>query len=299
MTEQRRATLTYDDKAWWPALLSLNQADTARKLWPLLLAMTLYTTLVALAVLEWAHVTWETDWSNVAVMHSLLGFAISTLLVFRTNTAYDRWYEGRRLWGALTNNGRNLAIKLAHIINANDAEDRRFFRVMIPNFAFVLKNHLRDTFLAEDWEALPEYPAEALPQGKHLPNYVASELFGRLNKLYFVGVIQPEQLLVLNAEFQALTDITGACERIKNTPIPYSYSSFLKKFIVIYCITLPFGYVMSLHYWVIPVVVFIFYVLTSLEVIAENIEDPFGLDANDLPTEAFCENLRKHVGELL
>jgi len=290
---------SYDDKAWWSAVFSFNSADTAHKLAPLLLAMTGYTLLVAFAVLDWFHIDHAMDWSNVAVMHSLLGFAISTLLVFRTNTAYDRWYEGRRLWGALTNNARNLSIKLSHIINANDGADREFFRVMIPNFAFVLKNHLRGTFRAEDWESLPEYPVEGLPQGSHLPNYVASEIFGKLNKLYFQGVIMPEQLLVLNPEIQALTDITGACERIKNTPIPYSYSSFLKKFIVIYCVTLPFGYVVSLHYWVIPVVVFIFYVLTSLEVIAEDIEDPFGLDANDLPTEEACENIRKHVGELL
>lgn len=298
MTGQRSAP-AYDDKAWLPALFSFKPADTTRKLAPLLLGMTAYTTLVAVAVLEWFHIDHAMDWSNVVVMHSLLGFAISTLLVFRTNTAYDRWYEGRRLWGALTNNGRNLAIKLAHILEPDDEADRRFFRVMIPNFAFTLKNHLRSQFLSEEWEEVPEMPVGDINPDRHVPNYVACRIFGKLDELYKRGIIRPEHLLVLNAEFQSLTDITGACERIRNTPIPYSYSSFLKKFIFVYCITLPFGYVMSLHYWMVPVVVFIFYVLASLEQIAEEIEEPFGTDANDLDTETYCANLRRHVGELL
>jgi len=117
--------------------------------------------------------------------------------------------------------------------------------------------------------------------------------------LYKQGKITGDQLIILNAEVQSLTDICGACERIKNTPIPYSYSAFIKKFIFAYVITLPFGYVFQLGYYVIPVVVFIFYVLASLELIAEEIEDPFGNDPNDLPTAKIAENIRKNVEELI
>ena len=99
------------------------------------------------------------------------------------------------------------------------------------------------------------------------------------------GVISNEEMLFLNDEFKSFNDICGACERIKNTPIPYSYSAFLKKIIFIYIITLPFGYVFNLGYYVIPVIAFIFYVIASLELIVEEIEDPFGNDANDLPIE--------------
>ena len=98
---------------------------------------------------------------------------------------------------------------------------------------------------------------------------------------------------------QTFTDVCGACERIKNTPIPYSYSAFIKKFIFFYIMTLPFGYAFSLGYYSIPVVIFTFYVLASLELIAEEIEDPFGDDANDLPTEKISENIKKHVEEIL
>jgi len=98
---------------------------------------------------------------------------------------------------------------------------------------------------------------------------------------------------------QSFTDICGACERIKNTPIPYSYSVFIKKFILIYVATLPFGFVFSLGYWVIPIVGFIFYVLASLELIAEEIEDPFGADENDLPLGKMARGIQVHIHELI
>ncbi len=103
----------------------------------------------------------------------------------------------------------------------------------------------------------------------------------------------------MNAEATSFLDICGACERIKNTPIPYSYSGFIKKFIFFYIITLPIGYVFDLGYIIIPIVVLVFYVLASLEVIAEEIEDPFGKDANDLPLDRMAENIKKNINEIL
>ena len=109
------------------------------------------------------------------------------------------------------------------------------------------------------------------------------------------GILLPEHLLLLNPEIQSLMEVCGACERIKNTPIPFSYSSFIKKFIFIYCLTLPLGYVSNLHFLVVPLVVFVFYVLASLEVIAEEIENPFGTDDNDLPLDTICKGIHKTV----
>jgi putative membrane protein len=124
-------------------------------------------------------------------------------------------------------------------------------------------------------------------------------MYHKINDLYEAKKISGEQLITINDELVAFTDICGACERIKNTPIPYSYSAFIKKFIFFYTMTLPFGYSVSLGYLVAPVVVFIFYVLASLELIAEEIEDPFGNDENDLPTKKISENIKKHVEELI
>jgi putative membrane protein len=244
--------------------------------------------------IEYWHLPDSSHVKNISIMHGMLGFVISLLLAYRTNTAYDRWWEGRKLWGGLVNNSRNLAIKLSIILQ--DEKDRNFFRKVIPSYASILHKHLNDSDTGR--QLFDDVDLE-IDHHKHKPNQVAKILFQKINDLYVSKKITGDQLIILNTEIQSFTDICGACERIKNTPIPYSYSAFIKKFIFIYVLTLPFGYVFSLGYYVIPVVVFIFYVLASLELIAEEIEDPFGTDANDLPTRKMAENIKKHVEELI
>jgi putative membrane protein len=139
---------------------------------------------------------------------------------------------------------------------------------------------------------------EPLDQEKHGPNQIVAMIFKRVNLLYQDKKITGDQLIILNSEIHSFSEICGACERIKNTPIPHSYSSFIKKFIFIYVLTLPFGYVVSLGYLVIPAVAFVFYILASMELIAEEIEDPFGTENNHLPLEKISSNIRKHVKEI-
>jgi len=105
-------------------------------------------------------------------------------------------------------------------------------------------------------------------------------------------------LIVVDKELKSFFDIMGACERIKSTPIPFSYSIFLKKFIFFYVLTLPIGFVAYFEFWAIPISVFVFYVLVSLEIIAEEIEMPFGTDANDLPTQKLSDMIRRNVNEI-
>jgi putative membrane protein len=231
---------------------------------------------------------------GISVMHTTVGFVLSLLLAYRTNTAYDRWWEGRKLWGALVNNSRNLAIKLSAILK--DEHDKKYLRFLIATYASVLAKHLSDE---EVGQILFDDVDLQIDHKKHKPNQVAKALFQKIHDLHQSGKISGEQLIILNGELLSFTDVCGACERIKNTPIPYSYSAFIKKFVFFYVMTLPFGYAFSLGYYVIPVVVFIFYVLASLELIAEEIEDPFGGDANDLPTTKIATNIKKHVEEIL
>ncbi len=264
----------------------------------MIIAMALYSWLIAYLELEYWQISNSTYIKNLTLLHNLLGFVLSLLLVFRTNTAYDRWWEGRKLWGALVNNSRNLAIKVKSFI-PTDVEDLHFFKRIIPLYATMLARHLHTekTRLALDEKEHPEL--KHLDNEKHIPNQVALLMMQRANKLYTDKKITGDQLIVMNSELISFTDTCGACERIRNTPIPYSYSVFLKKFIFFYIMTLPFGFVFNLGYWVIPVVCFIFYALASLELIAEEIEDPFGKDANDLPTEKLASNIKLHVEEIL
>jgi len=289
--------ITYDSRNWLAAL-ALHRSDTFRKLLPMLVLVGLFTWGIGYLETEYLRLSKGDYVSNLPVMHSLLGFAISMLLVFRTNTAYDRWWEARRLWGQLVNVSRNTAIKLAAMLPTDDPRGRAQYAVLIGRFAKELRLHL----LSEKTRtALDEAPAEleGLDRSKHVPSQLASMLHGRAHRAYRDGIITGDQLIGLAADLTAFMDICGACERIKNTPIPYSYSTFLKKFIVIYSLTLPFGFVFSLGYIAIPVVIFVFYVLASLEIIAEEIEDPFGLDANDLPLDRLASMIAANVDELL
>lgn len=289
--------ISYNPKEWF-GIFRLHKADTFRKLFPLIIIICLYSWVICLVEIKWLKLSDNHHLKNIPLMHGLLGFAISMLLVFRTNTAYDRWWEGRKLWGALVNNSRNLAIKLHRFLPETAVEDQNFFKNIIPLFASELHRHLQTevTRLELDIKPHPEIPD--FDTSKHVPNQIVSAMLQRVNLLYKNGKISGDQLIILNAEVQSFLDVCGACERIKNTPIPYSYSAFIKKFIFAYIITLPLGYVFSLGYLCIPVVGFVFYILASLELIAEEIEDPFGTDANDLPMDRIASNIKRNITEI-
>nr|WP_068892394.1 bestrophin family ion channel [Pedobacter panaciterrae] len=284
--------INYNPKDWFTFIFHIHKADTIRKLWPLMISVAIFSGIIAFLELNYLRLAETTYVKNIGMMHNLLGFVISMLLVFRTNTSYDRWWEGRRLLGALTNVSRNFAIKIKSLkLNEEHVE---FFEYGIPKYAFALKEHLREKQYFGKNSFLIEVDG-----GKHIPNQVAASISSKVFELQATGAISQEQLIILNADVQQFTDICGGCERIKNTPIPYSYSAFIKKFIFIYVITLPFGWVFSLGYFVVPIVPFILYVLASLELIAEEIENPFGVDANDLPVDEICNNIEKHVEQIL
>jgi len=291
--------ISYNPKTWFEFLFRFHKSDTLRTLLPVIFGMCLYSAAVAYLEIEYWKLSDNHHLKNITIMHSVLSFVISMLLVFRTNTAYERWWEGRKLWGSLVNTSRNLAVKMSVILPKTDETNRAFFTAIIPQYAVALKNHLQleSTRLALDEKEHPEF--NTIRYSKHVPNQLHQLAFKKINDLYMGGRITADQYRNLNPEVQAFADICGACERIKNTPIPYSYSAFIKKFIFFYVITMPLGYVFSLGYFTIPVVGFIFYVLASLEIIAEEIEDPFGTDENDLPLRKICDNIEKHVKEIL
>jgi putative membrane protein len=286
--------IQYNPKDWIIFIFRFHESDTFRRLFPMMVFIGIYAAGIAYLELQYLKLSDSSHVKNLSLIHTTVGFVLSLLLAYRTNTAYDRWWEGRKLWGALVNNSRNLAIKLSAYLS--DENDKEFFRKIIPTYASVLSQHLMNEDVSK---MLFEGLDLEIDHHEHHPNLIAQHIFQKANELYTTGKISGHQFYIINAELQSFTDICGACERIKNTPIPYSYSAFIKKFIFFYVMTLPFGFVFNLGYYVVPVVVFIFYVLASLELIAEEIEDPFGSDANDLPTSKIASNIKKHVEELL
>jgi putative membrane protein len=280
----------YNPKEWFSFIFKINKAETLRELFPLMLAVGAYAGVVTYFLIDFWQLPDTSILKKVIYIHQTIGFVFSLLLAFRINSAYDRWWEGRKIWGSLVNNSRNLAIKLKHLIGEDELA---FFNYAIPRYARTLRDHLRDEYVPEEQSFIR---IDAL---KHVPNQVASEMIKNIYRLNKEGVINPEQLFSITAEITSFTDICGACERIKKTPIPFSYNVFIKKFIFTYIMTLPFTWAFDLKYFIIPVICFVLFVFASIELLAEEIEDPFGRDANDLPLDSICENIQKHIGELI
>ena len=283
----------YDNKHWISVLLSMHKSDTLKTLGSGMIAMAVYAGIVAYLEIEYFKIDKDSSIRNISLIHTLLGFVLSMLLVFRTNTAYDRWWEGRKLLGKMVNDSRNLAIKLHAILPEGDKENRDFFKKYLCFFPHLLSRHLSKQStkmeLAQDQQ---HTEVEQLP---HPPNALIWRIQNQVQKLYREGVITGDQLIILDTQLSGFLDVCGGCERIKNTPIPYSYSSFTKKFIVIYVITLPIAYAMSIGYMMTFLTVFVFYVLMSLEVLAEEIEEPFNNEENDLPMELIAQNIERNI----
>ena len=286
--------IRYNPKSWFKLIFTMHNSDTLKKMGWILLVCVIYSG--AIVYFEHQYKDYFKLISTTAI-HGLLGFVMGLLLVFRTNSAYDRWWEGRKQWGAMVNNTRNLAIKLNAVLpEGHDA--RAYFKRMIPNYVFAMKEHLREGVDSTELEG-SEAEIETWMSRDHVPNALASGMYDRLHELYKSDTITGDQLITLDKELKSFTDIIGACERIKNTPIPYSYSIFIKKFIFIYSFTMPVGLAFDFEYWTVPIVAFVLYVFGSLEILAEEIEDPFGRDANDLPTDDLSVKIKSNVGEIL
>lgn len=288
----------YNTKNWIETLFRIGKSETIKKLILPMFVMAVYSSAVAYIELTVLDIHENSFLKDLSLIYSLLGFVLSLLLVFRTNTAYDRWWEGRKLWGQLVNDSRNLAIKLNAILPNEDSYNRTFFIKSIAYFPHLLSRHLSkestELALDENYNELHFTEKE-----QHPPISLINMMMNRLLHLQKEEKISTEQMIFMDKQLSGFLEVCGGCERIKNTPIPFSYSSFVKKFIMIYVMILPISQVATVGYAMIPLTVFVFYVLMSLELIAEEIEDPFSNDENDLPTEQMAQNIERNVQQII
>lgn len=290
--------IQYNPKAWFSLILHSYSRHVMRTLQPVLLFMALYSLVCCYLILDVFRLH-EKEFHSTIGMHSLLGIVLGLFLVFRTNSAYDRWWEGRKLWGSLVNNTRNLAHKLNAFLPVEDKENREYFTKMIQNFVVSVREQVRQGAKVEELDPVGNDFQAQFKGIRHIPNRISTLMYQRINQLYSKKELTGDQLFLVDKELKEFSDILGACERIKNTPIPYSYSMYIKKFIFIYIITLPFGFVTLIEYLTVPVVILISFVIFSVELIAEEIEDPFGRDVNDLPTDDLTDKIHDNVEEIL
>jgi len=221
---------------------------------------------------------------------TLFGIALAIFLGFRNNVSYDRFWEGRKLWGALLNTARSLARQSATLITPRMEEQAHnpFVRYLIC-FTYALKHQLRHTDPDEDFKRIGGSGLAAQFQSyRYKPAMLIKEMAIWIQQMRSAARIDSIMTVSMDQNLNELSTILGGCERIASTPIPYTYKVLLHRTVYIYCFLLPFGFVDSLG-WMMPViVVFIAYTFVALEAVADELEDPFGLEPNDLALNALC-----------
>ena len=231
---------------------------------------------------------------------TLFGIALALFLGFRNSASYDRFWEARKLWGALVFQTRSLARQALTLCNypAQSKEPAIFIQYLIA-FTYALKHQLRQTDAGADLERIiPGQLSEQLKPVIFKPVLLLKEMGLWVRKAKEEGQIDSIQQASFDTNLDKLCEILTGCERIANTPIPYTYSIILHRTVYIYCFMLPFGFVDSLG-WITPLVVtFIAYTFVALEALADEIEEPFGLAPNDLALDTMSRTIERTLHEM-
>ncbi len=279
-------------RPWLSVLTSFHNTPIFGRLWESVAAISLYSAGVVIVGRWWL----RTEVGVGAQFHGFLGLILGTLLVFRTNTSYDRWWEGRKLWGQLINDSRNLAIKVQTCVSADPTEKRQLAQWLI-DFAKALKGHLRGGLKLTDLPGFEQSNVQPPPQ--HVPAYLAARIYGQFESWRQGDQLGGFELLFLDSHAAALMNICGACERIQKSPISQSYRWFIRQSIAIYLLTLPWGLMQNFGWWTVLAVGMMGYFMIGIEMIAEQIEDPFGFSEDDLMLDDLCETIQKSVWDIM
>ncbi|MEM9808516.1 MAG: bestrophin family ion channel [Cyanobacteria bacterium P01_D01_bin.56] len=248
----------------------------------------------------------------ITILHNL-GFGVSwpilggvvpsivlgLLLVFRTNASYERFWEGRKLWGSIVNTSRNLARQIWVSIDTSRESKQQALKLIVA-FAIATKQHLRQHPCDQELQHLVSpTQVEKLLSLNSPPLEIAVWLGDYLQVQQIKDRINPYQLQAMTEQLNSLVDALGGCERILKTPLPLAYSIHLKQLLVMYCLALPFQVVSELNWWTIPVVSLVAFAVFGVEEIGLEIENPFGCDPNDLPLNAICQTMERNIQDLM
>jgi putative membrane protein len=234
-----------------------------------------------------------------ATAHAMIGTSLGLLLVFRTNSSYDRFWEGRKQWGSIVNETRNLARQAETWFAADRELADRVIRWTIA-YAFATMHRLRaDESIGLARQGLPAEEVRAVEQSGHVPLAVARKLTELMHDAQNRGLIDAMQLRSLDHNVQLLIDYCGACERIRSTPAPYGYVVHLRRALIIYCLTLPLALVRDYGWTSVLATLVIAYILFGIEEIGVEIEHPFDLTINDLPLENICATIDQNLRGML
>ena len=254
--------------------------------------------IVIATLVTWSHGDlFQLKITLTTIPFTLIGLPISIFLGFRNNTAYDRFWEGRKLWGELVLRSRNFSRQCLSLIDypapaeagngLADARVRMVYRAIAFNHA--VRDLLRDQPSAPGLkEFLLPAEFEQMEHAANKPDFLMQQMGTDLRQCLKQGRIDPCLAASIDTTMSALTGAAASCERIKNTPVPFSYTLLLHRTAYLYCFLLPFGLVDSIGFMTPFVVAIVAYTFFGLDALGDEIEEPFGFDPNDLPLDAIC-----------
>jgi len=298
----------------WLQMLVTFRGSTLESTWTRILAATVLAsvvTFVEMQILDDFAIGLRT-FSLTTTPFTLIGVALGIFLGFRNNVAYDRFWEGRKLWGALVNVSRSFTRQVCTLINAPadadlaDQDDvaalQRLLATRTIAYVHSLRHHLRRSDPFEDLAAyLSDVEIEHLRTQNNVPIAILQETGQLIRGAWRQGWIHELHLPVLEESLTEMTAIQGGCERIKNTPIPFDYNILIHRIVAFYCFFLCFGIVDTVKQMTPPVVLLISYAFFGLDAIGDELEDPFGTGPHDLPLTALSRtieiNVRQQIGE--
>jgi ion channel-forming bestrophin family protein len=230
-----------------------------------------------------------------STVHTLIGVALGLLLVFRTNASYERFWEGRKFWGGIVNESRNLARISAAFLRDHPAQLRPII-LWTAAFPYAAMNSLRGTRgLGPLAERLPANEVAEVMASHHVPSAVARRITTLLAEARAEGRLTDYVAVTIDGNIQLLIDYIGGCERIQKTPLPFAYVVHLRRALILYCLTLPFALVETYGWATAGDTLLIAYILFGIEEIGVEIENPFDEDDNDLPLEEICASIERNL----
>jgi len=300
--------IVFEERPSWLSIVLQVRTSVLTRIWGRLLVTTLFA-LVVTEAFEFKAFEGIRKFSLSTTPFTLIGLALGIFLGFRNNTSYQRFWEGRILWGRLVNTSRSLTRQVLTLVSAPEGSEEalaayhRSFVHHVAAYVHSLRFHLRDQKekYPELERLIPEDDLDALANSSNPPIMLIQGLGQRTSEAWRSGWLDTFHLPTLESSLTGLTDIQGGCERIKSTPIPFSYTILIHRIVAVYCMALPFGLVTTSHQATPLVVLLVSYALYGLDAIGDEIENPFGLDDHDLPLTAMSTmievNVRDQLGE--
>ncbi|WP_430613124.1 bestrophin family protein [Flavobacterium sp. JP2137] len=270
------------------------KGSVLKKIYPILLLLFVFSWLV-----YGYHINFpQTEFPLNVTVFTLMGISLAIFLGFCNSAAYDRFWEGRKLWGSLVIHSRSLAFQLLNYIDTSKKEQSYSLDLIIA-FSYALNGQLRNQDAMSDMRRLlPEAFCDYLADKKYKPAVILNELTRWLHVQHKEGKIDSVEKIRIDQNINELSVILGGCERILHTRIPFVYFVLLHRTVYVYCFMLPFGLIDTIS-WAMPFfVTFVGYSFIALDAIVAEISEPFGFEENDLALDNMCQNIEYSLCEL-